>query len=91
MWGEGARDGGAPWGWVGAQRGRRALKLINEGGVRVGWLWVSATAKSELLQTTKFLLPYATKLPTSPSHATLRAHLGCFPSCSRWGPQKKGL
>lgn len=31
---------------VGAQRGRRGLKLINEGGVRVGWLWVSATAKS---------------------------------------------
>lgn len=59
--------------------------------MRVGWLWVSATAKSELLQTAKFLLPYATKLPTSPSHATLRAHLGRFPSCSRWGPHKKGL
>lgn len=59
--------------------------------MQVGWLWVSATAKSQLLQTTKFLLPYATKLPTSPSHATLRTHLGRFPSCSRWGPQKKGL
>lgn len=59
--------------------------------VRVGGLCVSAPAKSWLLQTTKFLPPYATKLPTSPSHATLRAHLGRFPSCSRWGPQKKGF
>lgn len=61
------------------------------GAVRVGGLCVSAPAKSWLLQTTKFLPPYATQLPTSPSHATLRAHLGRFPSCSRWGPQKKGL
>ena len=44
-----------------------------------------------LLQTTKFLPPYATELPTSPSRATLRAHLSRFPSCSRWGPQKRGL
>lgn len=61
------------------------------GGVQVGGLRVSAPAKSWLLQTTKFLPPYATELPTSPNHATLRAHLGSFPSCSRWGPQKKGL
>lgn len=59
--------------------------------MRVGGLCVSAPAKSWLLQTTKFLPPYATQLPTSPSHATLRAHLGRFPSCSRWGPQKKGF
>ena len=59
--------------------------------MRLGGFWVSAPAKSWLLQTTKFLPPYATELPTSPSHATLRAHLSRFPSCSRWGPQKKGL
>lgn len=64
---------------------------VGEWGVRVGGLWVSATTNSWLLQTTKFLPPYATELPTSPSCATLRAHRGRFPSCSRWGPQKKDL
>lgn len=76
---------------VGAQWGRRTSKAIVERGLRVGGLWVSAPAKSWLLQTTKFLPPYATELSTSPSRATLRAHLSRFPSCSRWGPQKKGL
>lgn len=45
--------------------------------------------KSRLLQTTKFLPPYATELPTSPSCAPLRAISAAFLPVPAGGPRRR--
>lgn len=79
------RETAARFGGGGAV-GEARVEAINEGGcesVGSGFRYL----ESRLLQTTKFLPPYATELPTSPSGAPLRAISAAFLPVPAGGPE----